>query len=176
MDQKLIAPLITGVVVAWLLYRRTRRAFGRQPVNVTRLWTRLGLLGAITALFFWSMGRDLPLQGALLGGIACGAVLGYFALRHTQFEATPEGHFYTPHTYFGLFVTALVLGRVLYRYLGLYASGGAAQPNPDPLSEYHKSPLTLVIFGLLIGYYLCFIGGVLRKSGNLPSPGVSSPQ
>ncbi len=35
---------------------------------------------------------------ALIGGLVCGTVLAYVGLRHTRFELTPEGRFYTPHT------------------------------------------------------------------------------
>jgi hypothetical protein len=166
-DPKLIAPLVTGVFVAWILYRRLGRLFGRQAVNVRRLKVRVGILCGVGALFLVSIGHDVTLVGALVAGVAAGAILGYFGLRHTQFEATPEGRFYTPHTYFGLLVTVLVLGRVLYRLLNLYANGGGVAPNPDPLAEYHRSPLTLTLFGLLIGYYVYFNVGVLRLSSQL---------
>jgi hypothetical protein len=39
--------------------------------------------------------------------------------------------------------------------------------NQNPLSAYQGSPLTLAIFGVLIGYYLVFYIGVLRKTRNL---------
>lgn len=165
MDPKLIAPLITAALVAWILYRRLGRLFGRQAVNATRLKVRSAMLCAVAVLLLWALGRDLALVGVLLAGVAAGIVLGYVGLRHTQFEATAEGRFYTPHTYVGLGVTALVLGRVAYRFFTLYTSGELAQPSQDPFAQFHQSPLTLVLFGLLIGYYVTFNVGVLRKSG-----------
>jgi len=167
MDPKLIAPLITGVVLVWVLYRRLGRLFGRQALNATRLKVRAGILCVVGALLLWAVGRDIRLASALLAGVAAGIALGYLGLRHTQFEATAEGRFYTPHTYIGLLVTALVLGRVVFRNFTLYTSGEVAQPSQDPFAQFHQSPLTLVLFGLLIGYYVTFNVGVLRKSGEL---------
>src|SRR5689334_20773065 len=51
-----------------------------------------------------------------------GVYLIEILMQHTKFEATAEGNFYTPHTYIGLAVSALLLGRVAYWFLAVYAS------------------------------------------------------
>jgi hypothetical protein len=177
MDPKLITPFLISAVVMWAVYRRVRRNFGRQPIAVGRMQFRIGLLSLVGVVMLVFAARDLALAGALLGGIVFGAGLGYFGLQHTQFEATPEGKFFTPHTYVGLFVTALFLGRLAYRFLTvLPAMHAAHQVDENPFDAYQKSPLTLAIFGVLIGYYVVLYVGVLRRSRGLalPSSGSSS--
>ena len=165
MDQKFITPLIVGVVLIWAMYRRMRRTFGRQPVYVGRLRFRVGLFAAVGALMVLASAQNLPLLGALLGGVAGGAVLGWVGLRHTRFVTTPEGKFYIPHTYMGLLITALLLGRLMYRLLAVYPQAQAATPQTqDPLAAVAGSPLTSAILGLMVGYYVIYYLGVLRRS------------
>lgn len=167
--QLVTTALMTGLIV-WVVYRRVRRNFGRQLLDARRLSVRTVILGVIGALMLMAAARNLDLLGALLAGTACGTVLGIFGIRHTTFEVTPEGRYYTPHTYFGLLITSLLLGRLLYRFLTVYQGALAAvQPAQNPVASLQSSPLTLAIFGLLIGYYLVFNVGVLRR-GRKPSP------
>jgi len=44
----------------------------------------------------------------------------------------------------------------------------AAQADQNPLAAFQRSPLTLAIFGVLIGYYVLYYAGVLRTSKSLP--------
>jgi len=178
LDPKLITPALLSVVVVWALYRRFRRNIGRQAVDVRRLRIRVGIFVLLGALVPLVAARDMSLLGALLGGMAGGAGLAYFGLQHTKFEATDAGRFYTPHTYIGLFVSALFLARVAFRILTVHVNTDAtAFSNQTPLAAYQKSPLTLAILGVLIGYYVLFYMGVLRKSRNLAisKPGISDP-
>ncbi len=115
---------------------------------------------------------------ALSGGLVCGVVLAYVGLRHTRFEVTPEGRFYTPHTYIGLAVTLLFLGRLVDR--SLYLSNGAnGMPGSDlhAAAAYQRSPLTVGIFAVLVGYYVLFYAGVLlrTRASELPAPNPISP-
>jgi hypothetical protein len=164
-DPKLIAPLLVTIVAVVMVLRRVRRSFGPQLVRTGRLQFRIGVLGLIGVLMIVVSIRNVELLGALIGGIGCGAALGYLGLRHSKFEVTAQGRYYTPHTYIGLLVSALFIGRLLYRTLTVYpAVQAAGYSNQDTLDAYHKSPLTLAILGVLIGYYVLFSLGVLRKS------------
>ena len=54
MDQKWIVPLLLAALIAWGIYRRLRRTFGRQPVAPRRLYARaviLAVLGALLLVF-----------------------------------------------------------------------------------------------------------------------------
>lgn len=177
MDPKLITPILVAAFVAWGVLRRVRRTFGRQRVQPGRLWFRIGLFALVGALFLaTSAARNTQALGALIAGIACGAALAYVGLRHTQFEVTPEGRFYTPHTYIGLAVTALFVGRLLYRFLYLsYGAHALADPNQNLAIAYQRNPLTLGIFGALVGYYVLFYAGVLAKTRELALPMSAGP-
>ena len=168
MDPKLITPILFGALIAFAIYRRVRRNIGRQPLNPGRLTARIGLFGVIGALVLFTSLRDVSLFGAMAAGLAGGIALAWFGLRHTQFEVTPQGRFYTPHTYIGAFVSALFLARIAYRFIVLYATPHAvAASNSDPFAAYQKSPLTLAVFGVLVGYYVAFYAGVLARNRTL---------
>ena len=176
MDPRLITPFLIAALVIWGLYRRARRFIGRQTLQPGRLWTRIVVFAVLGGLILVTA-RNPNMVAALLAGACCGALLGWVALRYTRFESTPEGRFYTPHAYIGLIVIALLAGRLLYRFLMLYYYGahglgaptaGAAGPaGPyayQNLYAYQRSPLTLGIFGALVGYYISYYLGVLAKS------------
>jgi hypothetical protein len=163
MDPKFITTILLVALVAWGIGRRVRRNFGRQPVHPGRIGLRVGVLALAGGLVVATT-RNVPALEAVIAGIACGAALGYLGLRHTRFEVTPQGRFYTPHTYIGLAVTALFLGRVLYRFVYLSHSADAmVNANQNLTIAYQKNPVTLGIFGVLIGYYVAFYIGVLAK-------------
>jgi hypothetical protein len=170
-DQKLITSVLIGALALWVLYRRVRRNIGRQPLNARRMGGRIALLAVIAVLMASGAMHDVELLGALLAGIAGGAALGWLGLRHTKFEATAEGKFYIPHTYIGVLVSALLLSRIAYRLLVVYpAAHAAAQADRSPFAAYQKSPLTLAILGVVIGYYLLYYAGVLNRSRALRAP------
>lgn len=187
MDPRVITPILIAALVIWGFYRRARRFIGRQPLQPGRLWTRIGIFAILGAIMLLVSARDMDLAAAMLAGACGGVVLGLAGLKYTRFEVTPEGRFYTPHTYIGLIMLALLAGRLLYRFAMLYygahgfPSGvpGAAGPGSfapgtpygDPSTyayqnpyAYQRSPLTLAIFGGLIGYYISYYLGVLTKS------------
>jgi hypothetical protein len=180
MDPKLVTPILVGALLVWAIARRLRRTFGRQPVQAARIWLRIGVLtlagGLIAAT---SVTRGAGMLEALIGGLACGAALAYVGLRHTRFEVTPEGRFYTPHTYIGLAVTLLFLGRLLYRFLYLAnGTNGMFRPDPGAAAAYQRSPLTVGIFAVLVGYYVLFYAGVLlrTRAPEVPAPDPISPE
>jgi hypothetical protein len=96
---------------------------------------------------------------ALAGGIVGGAVLGYYGHKHTKFEVTPQGLFYTPNAHIGIALSVLFLGRLLYRMFVMYTGNPYAQQSTN---DFAASPLTLGIFGLLAGYYVAYAIGLTR--------------
>jgi cytochrome b561 len=126
-------------------------------------------------MLYFSLG-DLKLWTAMAAGGVSGLLLGWYGLKHTRFEVTPQGRFYTPHPYIGLSVSALLIGRMLYRLFSVYA---AAQTLPQPgvgtspFAGMNRSPLTMALFGVLIGYYITYYLGILQKSrqpAQIPCP------
>jgi hypothetical protein len=179
MDPKLIAPILFAALVVWGILRRVRRTVGRQSVHAGRIWLRIGMLTLVGGLVIASsVARNTEALAALTAGLACGAALAYVGLRHTKFEVTPEGRFYAPHTYIGLAVTALFLGRLLYRFFCLfYGANVVIGTNQDLAVAYQRNPLTLGIFAVLVGYYVLFYAGVLfrTRAAALPMRDDASP-
>jgi hypothetical protein len=174
LDLRSAFPILVGALLLWAIYRRVRRSFGRQSVNPVRLRLRIGVLGLIGVLLLIASAREFALVATLLGGAACGVALGYIGLRHTTFETGAQGRFYTPHTYMGMLVTALFIGRILFRVLpGMAAARATPDVDPNPLHGVQSNPATLASFGILLGYYLCYYVGVLRKSGRQPAASAS---
>jgi uncharacterized membrane protein YeaQ/YmgE (transglycosylase-associated protein family) len=119
----IVRPVLTAIIGAFVLfalYRRFRRTVGRQKVTTKRFIFRTVLLGvggsALLASLLAGAGL-LPLIYALVGlGVGAGATL--YRLRLTEFERAPEGGVYfTPNLYLGLAVSALFVGRLLYRFV-----------------------------------------------------------
>lgn len=150
------APVILfGGLMVWGIIRRVRRNIGRQPLHPRRAITSIVILSLVTVLV-----ASLSLQNTSLllgfgGGLLLGALLGLVGLRLTRFETTAEGHFYTPNIHIGIALSVLFVGRMAYRFIVL---GGADAQNHAPVFQ---SPLTLVILGLNVGYYLVYQTGIL---------------
>jgi hypothetical protein len=160
-----VTPYLIAALVVWGVYRRMRRSFGRQRVRDGWMWFRVAFLTLVAALIAVAIGRNLDVLGALLAGVACGAALGYVGLRYTKFEVTPQGRFYTPHAYIGLVVAALFVGRLLYKFLGVYNGvDPAAAAGQNLAATYQHSPFLLAVFGVLVGYYVLYYLGVLQRT------------
>jgi hypothetical protein len=89
------------------------------------------------------------------------AALGVLGIRLTKFEQTAEGLFYTPSAHLGIALSALFIGRLAWRFLQLYSLDGQTPP-PAGINDITHSPLTLVIFATLAGYYVTYAMGLLR--------------
>ena len=149
-------PILIGGLFAWSIYRRIRRNIGRQPLRPIRSIISLVILSLISLWIFTIAAHSPNLIFGFVGGLLPGGLLGLLGLRLTKFETTNEGHFYTPNIYIGVTLSALFIGRMAYRFItnpGMMS--GQSQSTP------FQSPLTLVILGLTVGYYLVYRIGVL---------------
>ena len=178
MDPRLVTPYLVAALVVFGLYRRMRRSFGRQRVTEGRMWIRIGIFAVITVVVVVGTvaAHDLEVLGGLIAGIACGAMLGYVGLRHTRFEVTSAGRYYTPHTYMGLAVTALFVGRLIYRFLSVYDGTLPAGAAAGGLGAYQTNPFTLAALGVLVGYYVLYYLGVLQRTRVSPATVSSLPR
>ncbi|MEP7083496.1 MAG: hypothetical protein ABI854_02075 [Betaproteobacteria bacterium] len=95
----------------------------------------------------------------LVCGVLLGCALGWYGLRLTKFEQSPLGLFYTPNVHLGIALSALLVGRLAYRAFQVYSLSGSFQVDS---SHFVRSPLTLLIFGTLAGYYVVYALGLLR--------------
>ena len=164
----------SGVLVAalllWAIYRRLRRTFTRQRVSPARMGFRAAFLGVIGMLFVPLAFQSLPLAAAVLTGLAGGVLLAVWGAANTGFERDGKDLYYLPHTYSGMAVTALFLGRLAYRYLqghGTMAPPEGQDAFGQMTAMYGRSPLTLSFFFVVVGYYVCYYGLLLYKARHL---------
>jgi cytochrome b561 len=97
---------------------------------------------------------------ALVAGVVVGVALAWWGLRLTQFEKTGEGYFYTPNAHIGIALSVLLVARLGYRFFQM-----ATLVGPDAARathEFGRSPLTMVIIGMLAAYYASYAVGILR--------------
>jgi len=159
MTPNVIAPLVIAPLIVWRLYARMRRNFGRQPIQPKRMWTRVAIFSVIALLVATQGLLDPRLAVGLTAGLVGGVALGIVALKLTRFEIDGQNDCYFPNPWIGMALTALFLGRLLYRFMVLYPemSHGAA----GGFGAYQRSPLTMAILGLLLGYYIAYYAGLL---------------
>jgi hypothetical protein len=159
---------------AFALFRRFRSLFGRQLLQPARLKTRIAVLSLVALLLAMRGLHSTNLAAAGVGGLIAGAALAYLGLRLTRFDAMPGGIFYTPNGYIGAILSALLLGRIVYRMQVLYPVMHAAQTETgNPFAGFQRSPLTVALFGIVIGYYLAYCAGLLIRGAAI---GASSGQ
>lgn len=169
MPAHLTSYLIMLPLMALIVWRRISRQFGRQPIRRTRMTVRVAIFAALAVLLALSGLRDVRLAEGLAGGVVLGGALGLLGLRLTRFETDPaRGDCYLPNPWIGAVLVALLLGRLAWRFLLLWpqmqqaGSLAAAQaPGTGLAMGYQSSPLTLLVIGLLIGYYVVYYAGLL---------------
>jgi hypothetical protein len=163
MAPNLLMPTLVSPLVAFLVWRRVRRQFGRQPVRRGPMIARVAILTVVAGLLSLVGLHDLRLLGGFGGGLLGGIVLGLLGLRLTRFERGTDGRdLYLPNPWIGATVTALLVGRLAWRFLVLMPHAGAAGPMPGPTApQPGNSPLTLLVVGLMIGYYVSYYAGLL---------------
>jgi len=163
------ALVVVGIaaLIAWRMYSRMRRLIGRQRLSKVRPWLSVTLFPALVLLLGFAALANPEGIAALAAGLVAGAALGTWGLKLTRFERTPEGLFYTPNMHLGIALSLLLAGRILYRlgqvYLGVSAGGTSI--------DFARSPITLVIFGTLAGYYVRYAIGLIawRRAGDAGS-------
>ncbi|RDS84372.1 DUF1453 domain-containing protein [Dyella psychrodurans] len=164
MAPHLTAPLVMIPLLVFAVWRRVRRQFGAQPIQRKRMIVRIVIFSVLCAVAASFATHDLRLLGGLGGGLVAGLVLGFVGLRLSRFTIDPvKGDCYVPNPYVGALVTVLFLGRLLWRFSVLFPQmqdpTGVTPPVQGP--EMGQSPLTLAIFGLFVGYYICYYAGLL---------------
>jgi hypothetical protein len=174
-DFSQIGPLLFAALVVFAIYRRFRRNFGRQLLQPGRMTFRIVLLAAVGCALLPMALRSPQYLWAELAGAALGIGLGVWGAERTRFIMDGGGRLhYVPHTYTGIAVSLLFLGRLAFRVVQMYAGVQAtpAADSVDPTLAFAptsmvRSPLTVGIFFVLAGYYAWYYGRVLWKSKHL---------
>jgi hypothetical protein len=165
--------LLLAAVVVWSVYLRLRRSFGKQRLRPVQLGFRIGLFLLIGCLLLSSVMRQTAYLESLGVGLIVGIALALWGASRTRYLREQGQLFFVPHTYTGLAVSLLFLGRLVYRFVQVYAAPGAGPPgagSPNPgfaAASIVNSPLTVALFYILVGYYVCYFSVVLWKSKHL---------
>jgi membrane protein CcdC involved in cytochrome C biogenesis len=160
MNPNSIVVAIIAAVFTWRIYNRVRRSIGRQPLQPKRLMARVIIFAVIALVLLVFSWRNSNLLMGLGAGLVLGVLAALAGLKLTQFETTPEGKFYTPNKYFGGALAILLVGRLVYRLMVLSNLSNNSAPPP----AFLQSALSLLVFGLLAGYYVAYYSGVLARS------------
>ena len=168
----LLVPAGAAALVGWRLYSRVRRMVGRQRLSNVRPWLTVCLFPLLIVLLLLGTLAHPPAALGLVAGLGIGVALGVHGLRLTKFEQTPLGFFYTPNAHLGIALSLLFIGRLLYRATQMYLGSAAVQNGTMALG---RSPLTLVIFGTLAGYYVTYAAGLLRWRRRVESSPIAGP-
>jgi hypothetical protein len=160
MDFSQIAPVLIAAAAVLLIYRRFRRSFGAQPLHPRRMLVRIAFFLIIGGLMLPVALRSTASVSAVLAGIAAGATLALWGAPRTRYVRIADKLHYVPHAYTGIAISALFLGRLIFRFTQLY---GESNNQAIAAASMSRSPLTLGLFFALIGYYACYYGVVLWR-------------
>jgi hypothetical protein len=163
MEATTIALLVLMPLLVWRIYARLKRAMGRSRSQLWRHWSAAVLLPSAVLGLALAAWPDVLAVSCLGAGALAGAWLGLWGIGLTRFERNEKGWFFTPNLHLGLLVTMLFVARLLYRGLELYVNSRAALPVPLP--DFSQSPLTLLSFGLLAGYFAAQAVALVRWRG-----------
>ncbi|KAA0071685.1 DUF1453 family protein [Rhodanobacter sp. T12-5] len=175
--------LVMLPILAWIIWRRISRQFGRQPIRRKRMIFRIAVFSFLGCMLALSGLHKLALAEGLLAGVLLGGAIGLLGLRLTRFEVDPvKGDCYVPNPWIGALLTALLLGRLAWRFLVVWPQmqhvAAAAQTGGYPIHPlgYASSPLTMLVIGLLIGYYIAYFSGLLihHRRFQRSHPGVAT--
>lgn len=159
MSQNMIYALMIPLI-AFGVWRRVRSSFGRQPIRRKRMIGRIVFLAVVMGLIGLGGLHNPRLLEGLLGGALAGAALGAVGIKLTRFERDAAGDdLYIPNPWIGGLLTALLLGRLAWRFMVLSPLQETAVAHSGPAMG--NSPLTLAILGLTFGYYISYAVGLL---------------
>lgn len=160
-----LAPALACGLVVFVLYRKLRRAFGRQRVRPLGLVIKIALCTTVATLLAGTLALSAP---GFLAAAGLGGALAWLALSRMRIEHADGVTHYTPNPVIGVTVFALFLGRLCYRLLSLgpLFEGGSMSPEElqARLLEPEGPPYTRALLLLLLSYYACFLTGVLVRS------------
>jgi hypothetical protein len=170
-DFSQIGPFLLAALVVFVIYRRLRRSFGQQLLSPVRMQIRIVVLLIVGCLLLPVTLRSSALAASVSGGMACGVALALWGAARTRYLRIEGRLYYVPHTYTGIAVSLLFVGRLAYRLLQAYGathtgnvSGLNATDQAFAPAAMVRSPLTVALFFVLLGYYVCYYSVVLWKS------------
>lgn len=176
----LLAPLLAIVLAPVTLVQRYRAGTARRRARrwLAMLNVSLTAVSAVFLIVFAVITNVWVSHAAVaaLSGLTVGALLGTFGLGLTRWESTPYELHYTPHRWLVLTVTLVVSLRLVY---GLWRGWIAWWQHGGDVSWLAAAgvPGSLAAGALVLGYYIAFWAGVMRRARRVarrpvPRPGI----
>jgi hypothetical protein len=165
-----IGAFLLAAAVILVVYRRLRRSFGQQPLLPLRMQVRILLLLIVGCLLLPAAMRSTAFLLAILTGVLAGVALAFWGAAHTRILRDGDRQYYVPHTYTGIAVSLLFIGRLIYR---LFQVSGSPDQGISAAAMV-RSPLTVGLYFLLMGYYVCYYSAVLWKSKHAEALGTAA--
>lgn len=181
-DYSRIWPYGIALLAALVIYRRFRRSFGCQLMRPMRMRVRIGVFLVLGCSMLPLGLKSSSYFAAEAAGLAAGLALGLWGADRTRYQMFNGQLHYIPHTYTGIAVSLLFIGRLVYRTAQAYSMnsspgmepGVATQPGLAP-SMSMSSPLTAGLLFVVIGYYVCYYGKVLWRSTRISPEDLEVP-
>jgi hypothetical protein len=167
-DYSQVWPYVIAVLAVFAIYRRFRRSFGRQRLRPIRMRVRIAILTVLGCSLLPTALKSGEFLFAEVAGLMVGMAMGVWGARRTRYRTYDGELHYVPHTYTGVVVSLLFIGRLVYRMAELYsmrpASGVIAQSEGFAPPTMVRTPVTVGLLFLVVGYYVCYYSMVLWKS------------
>lgn len=149
--------LVLTPLLVWRVYNRIKARMVRQRSIVSRHYTGVLVFGAMILVPAAQLLDNLINLGALAVGAAFGIGWGVWAIKRTRFEDTPQGYYFTPPMRVGILMAMILVARILYLGVEIYANQGKGIPAPRLTDD----PLTMLCVGLTAGYFGYYSAGLL---------------
>ena len=167
-DYARMGPYVIAAVAVLLIYRRFRRSFGAQPLRPVRMRVRIGIFCLLAASMVPVAIKSGQFLLAETTGLVAGITVGAWGAQRTRYRSVAGRLYYVPHTYTGIAVSLLFIGRLVYRFVQVYSQERADAPMgaTNPMfaqPSVVSSPLTVGLLFVLVGYYVSYYGLVLWK-------------
>ena len=153
-----LALLALTPLLVWRIYTRIKSRMVRQRSIASRHYTGVLVFGAMILVPAAQLLGNPYNLAALLVGAAGGIGYGIWGLKLTRFETGAQGYWFTPNARLGIVMAMILVARLLYYGVEIYANQGKGVPTP----QLTESPLTMLCVGLTAGYFGCYSVGLLR--------------
>lgn len=158
-------PWLAMAAVGWLYYRRIRSQFGRQVYRARRAKVRIAVLSLVGCGLLYAAVVVPHVAPGVAIGVPIGVVLGIFALRHTHTGLVDGVPGYTPNPWIGSALSALLVGRLAWRF----QDGVFSARHVDAAGAPQASPLTFACLAMLVAYALVHGAGLAGRMRALAS-------
>jgi hypothetical protein len=153
-----LALLVLTPLLVWRVYTRIKARMTRQRSIVSRHYTGVLVFGAMILVPAAQLLDNVTNLGALLVGAAFGIGWGVWGIKRTRFEDTPQGYYFTPPARMGILMAMILVARILYLGVEIYANQGKGVPAPKLTDD----ALTMLCVGLTAGYFGLYSAGLLN--------------